>query len=180
MSHDKEIPVQDVADKSAQTSAAENDPAALIAELQREVQLLKEKELRMIAEGRNLSQRLQREKEESLRFAEADFARELLVVIDDLNRTQESASKGADAGALADGVRIVNEHFMKLLRSRKVEPIAALGEPFDPQFHEALLQQPSDTVPAGSVVAEVARGYKMHDRVLRPARVVVSTGPAKA
>jgi molecular chaperone GrpE len=145
--------------------------------LRRELAELRDKNLRLLAETRNLQQRAQREKSEALKYAEADFARELLVVLDDLVRTQESAQSGADAKAIADGVRIVQEHFLKVLKSRAVEPIEACGKPFDPHVHEALLQQPSTEHAAGMVIQELARGYKMHERVLRPARVIVSQGP---
>ncbi|MBK8914050.1 MAG: nucleotide exchange factor GrpE [Phycisphaerales bacterium] len=160
-------------DPGAQAHA---DPAP--ASPERELAELREKNLRLIADGRNLATRLQRDKEEALRFAEADFARDLLVVLDDLIRTQQSAAQGADSATLADGVRITTEHFMKLLRSRGVEPIQAEGHPFDPDLHQALMQQPSTDVPAGTVLRELERGYRMHDRVLRAAKVVISTGPS--
>jgi molecular chaperone GrpE len=144
--------------------------------LRREIQELRDKNLRLVADQRNLQQRLTRDKEEALRYAESDFAKELLVVIDDLDRTQESVRSGADAKVLADGVRIIQEHFEKVLRSRGVERITAEGRPFDPGLHEALMQQPSADVPAGTVLKELAPGYRMHDRVLRPARVIVSSG----
>lgn len=145
---------------------------------ERELAELREKNLRLIADGRNLASRLQRDKEEALRFAEADFARDLLVVLDDLARTQQSAAQGADSAAIADGVRITTEHFLELLRRRGVRPIEAEGRPFDPDLHQALMQQPSPDVPAGTVLRELERGYRMHDRVLRAAKVVISTGPA--
>ena len=112
----------------------------------------------MLAESRNLQQRAQRDKAEALKFAEADFSRELLVVLDDLERTQESAGAVTDVQAVTDGVRIVYEHFLKVLKGRGIEPIEALGTPFDPAVHEAIMQQPSDEHAAGTVMQEVARG----------------------
>ncbi|MGE0479246.1 MAG: nucleotide exchange factor GrpE [Phycisphaerae bacterium] len=150
------------------------------ATLRKERDELQSRNLRLMADMRNLQARLTREKEDALRFAEAEFAKELLVVIDDLERTIDSAKSGAGAEALAEGVRIIYEHFMKVLRTRRVEPIEAVGQPFDPGLHEALLQQPSADVPAGDVLTEVARGYRMHDRVLRASRVVVSSGKPEA
>lgn len=151
----------------------------LLTPLKQEIQDLRDKNLRLLADVRNTQQRLSREKEESLRYAEADFARELLNVVDDLERAQEAERGGADARALAEGVRIATEHLMKVFRSRRIEPIEAAGKPFDPNLHEALMQEPSDDTPAGAVIREVARGYRMHERVLRPSRVVVSSGPGK-
>lgn len=175
-----EQPPQPPPADSAATDVALDSGGDERAPLRKERDELQSRNLRLMADMRNLQSRLTREKEDALRFAEAEFAKELLVVIDDLERTIESAKNGAGAEALAEGVRIIYEHFMKVLRSRRVEPIEAVGKPFDPGLHEALLQQPSADVSAGSVLTEVARGYRMHDRVLRAARVVVSSGKPDA
>lgn len=165
---------------AAAAPAAPPAPEDELTALRREVEALRDKNLRALAEVHNAQKRAQREKEEALRYAEADFARELLVILDDFERTNESAKTATDVQAVAEGVRIVYEHFLKLLRSRGIAPIEAVGQPFDPAFHQALMQRPSDDHPAGTVIAEAARGYRMHDRVLRPSRVIVSTGPAPA
>lgn len=154
--------------------------AGELESLRREVEQLRERNLRLLADMRNLQQRAERERAESLQYAESQFARELLVVLDDLERTLLAAGGTDSIQAVAEGVRMVHEHFLKVLKSRRIEPIAALGRPFDPHYHEALLHQPSDTYPAGTVSQELARGYTMHQRVLRPARVVVSSGPPPA
>lgn len=153
---------------------------AEVERLRSENARLEKETLRQIAEVRNIQQRLQREKSEALRYASADIVGELLVVIDDLDRSLEAVRTGADASALAEGVRIVNDHFMKILRSRGVESIASVGEAFDPTHHEALMQQPNREIPAGHVAQEVQKGYRMHDRILRPARVIVSSGAPSA
>lgn len=164
-----------VTPEQAEAPEADQDLTAL---LKQEVQELRDKNLRVIAEARNQQQRAERERAEALRYAESSFARELLVVLDDLERTQESARTASDVQAVVEGVRIVHEHFLKILKARGIEPIVAQGAPFDPTYHEALLQQPSDDIPAGVVLQEIAPGYKMHERVLRPSRVIVSSGPA--
>lgn len=138
---------------------------------------LEDKNLRLMAELRNTVQRAAREREESLRYAEADFARELLIVLDDLERTLAAAGDARSDDPLLSGVRLVYEQFLKVLRARHIEPIVAVGEPFDPALHEAMLQQPSTEHPAGTVMQELARGYTMHSRVIRPTRVIVSSGP---
>lgn len=155
-------------------------PEAECAALRVEIDELRDRNLRLLAEVQNAAKRAEREKQEALRYAEADFARDLLIVLDDLERTLEAARTAVDPQKLAEGVRIVYEHFLKVLRSRGIEPVEATGRPFDPAQHEALLQQPSDEHPPGTVVQEVARGYKMRERVLRPARVIVSTGGSSA
>jgi molecular chaperone GrpE len=149
-----------------------------VEEAQREIELLRDKNLRLMADMRNAQQRSQREREEAIRYAEADFARDLLVVLDDLDRAIQSASGGDPA--LSEGVRIVQEQFQKVLRNHGITPIEAEGREFDPQWHEALMQQPHASRPAGTVSQELARGYRMHERVLRPSRVIVSTGAGGA
>lgn len=155
-------------------------PESELEALRREVGELKDKNLRLLAEVQNQQKRFAREKQEALRYAEADFARELLVILDDFERTQESAKSATDAKAVAEGVKIVYDHFLKVLQQRGITTIESVGKPFDPNLHEALMQQPSADVAAGVVLQEAARGYRMHDRVLRPARVIVSTGEVKS
>ena len=154
------------------------DPTAELDQLKAKLEDLEQKNLRLIADGRNIAQRSTREKQEAIKYAEFDFAKELLTIIDDLDRTTETGRTATDPAPILDGVRITHEHFLKLLKSRGILPIEAAGRPFDPQFHEAILQQPSENVAPGAVMQDVQRGYTMHDRVLRPARVIVSSGPA--
>jgi len=154
-------------------------PPDELTQLRAEVAALRDRNLRLQADVQNTLRRAQRDKEEAIRFAEADFARDLLVVLDDLERTVAAAEAAGDKPH-ADGVRIVLEHFLKILRQRSIVPISAAGQPFDPERHEALMQQPSADQPAGTVLQELARGYAMHERVLRPSRVVVSSGPPAA
>lgn len=171
---------------SAESVSATGDEAANVAQdatpaeptAQERIARLEEEKLRLQAELQNVVRRAQREKHEALKYAESEFAKELLVILDDFERTQESAKTAENVQAVADGVRIVYEHFLKVLRSRGVEPVEATGQPFDPDRHEAMLQQPSAEHPAGTVIQELQRGYIMYERVLRPARVIVSSGPA--
>lgn len=157
--------------------AAVEAPADPLAALQAEVDQLKKDNLKLIAEQRNMQARAARELEQTRKYAEAAFAKDLLNTVDGLEKALDAA--GPDNGPLAAGMRLVHADFLKLLRSRGIEPIAALGQPFNPELHEALAQQPSPDQPAGTVLTEVNRGYKMHERVLRCARVIVSSGPAK-
>ncbi|MBU0640221.1 MAG: nucleotide exchange factor GrpE [Planctomycetes bacterium] len=177
----RDTPDAEVRDDATVSEQLENTNQEAVEDplevLRRECEELREKNLRLLAEAQNLQKRAERDKREALRYAEADFARELLVVLDDLERTQESARTARKPKAVADGVRIVYEHFLKVLRERQVEPIEALGQPFDPSYHEAMMRQPSEECPAGTVIQELARGYRMHERVIRPSRVVVSSGP---
>ena len=171
---DIEVPGDDGIDAAGET------PTDPIEALRAEVAELTDRNLRLAAELRNMQQRGQRERQESLLYAEADFAKSLLPVLDDFERTLASAAEADNAAAVLEGVRIVHEHLLKALKQRNIEPIAAKGERFDPDVHEALLQQPSDEVEAGIILEEAARGFRMHERVLRPAKVIVSSGPAAA
>ena len=172
----EEVPEQEVVDAQADAEA-ETPPEDEVTKLRREVEELRDKNLRLVAEQQNLQKRALRDKQEALRYAESAFATQLLVVLDDFDRTFESAQSATDVAVVADGMRIVYEHFLKVLQQHGIQPIDALGKPFDPSYHEAMMQQPSEEHPAGTILQEMARGYTMHDRVLRPSRVIVSGGP---
>lgn len=157
-------------DETQQTEGAADE----VTTLRRELDELRERNLRLTAEMRNQLTRLQREKEESLRYAEAAFAKELLGVLDNLDRAAEAAAAATDVQSVASGMKIVHEQFLKVLADHRIEPILAEGQPFNPDIHEAVLQQPSADVEPGTVLQQLARGYQMHGRVLRPAKVIVS------
>jgi molecular chaperone GrpE len=135
----------------------------------------KEKALRAKAELLNYQRRTQKDREESMRYAYAGLVRSLLPVIDDLERVITSAEEHTqDAQSIIDGVKMTLENFYKVLREFHVHTIESEGQPFDPQFHEAMMEQPSDEYPPRTVLQEVVKGYKLHDRVIRPAKVIVS------
>ena len=104
------------------------------------------------------------------------IALDILNVLDNYDRAIESARKGG-ATAIADGLVMVEKQFLAALAKHGVEPIAALGEPFDANFHEAITQQATADHPEGTVVAEFAKGYKLKDRLIRPTKVAVSVAP---
>ena len=99
-------------------------------------------------------------------------------MVDNLERALSHVE--GDTGVLSEGVEMVVKQFCDILASHGVEPIASLGEPFDPHLHEALSHQPSEEYGADVVMEEFERGYRLKDFVLRPSKVVVSSGPAKA
>ena len=136
-----------------------------------------EKFLRAKADYQNLQKRAADEQRNAIRYANADFARALLQVLDDFERTLEAADDAPETDSVVSGVKLVYEKLLKFLSAHHVERIEALGQPFDPHLHEALMQESSDTHPPDSVLREIERGYTLHDRVLRPARVVVSKAP---
>ena len=104
------------------------------------------------------------------------IALDILNVLDNYDRAIESARKGG-ASAIADGLMMVEKQFIAALAKHGVEPIEALGQPFDANFHEAISQQPTADHPEGTVVAEFAKGYRLRDRLIRPTKVAVSVAP---
>ena len=133
--------------------------------------------LRAKADYQNLQKRAAEEQRNAIRYANADFARSVVQVLDDFERTLQAAEDAPEEDSIMSGVKLIYEKLLKLLGDYHVEPIEALGQPFDPHVHEAMMQEPCETLPPGSVLREIERGYKLHDRVLRPARVVISKAP---
>ncbi|MCA9243598.1 MAG: nucleotide exchange factor GrpE [Phycisphaerales bacterium] len=156
------------------------EAASPIEAAQAEIDRLRAENLRLLAEMQNMQKRVSREKEESLRYAAADFARQLLTVIDDLDKARETARDASEVAPMAKAIEIVHDNFLKALQSLHIQPIEAVGKPFDPAYHEALMQQPTDEHPPGTVIGEVSRGFKMHERVVRPTRVIVASEPPKS
>jgi len=130
----------------------------------------KDKFLRAKADLSNYQKRAEKDRLESLKYAIADLARALLPAIDDLDRVIANAPEG---DALLAGVKLTRDHFLKILEEFQIVSIPAEGQPFDPRLHEAVLEEPSEHTER-TVLKEVGRGYRLNDRVLRPARVVVS------
>lgn len=135
----------------------------------------KDQLLRARAEFENFRKRVAREADQTRRMAAATLIRELLPVGDNLDLALQHVANPDDS--LAQGVGMVLKQFSEALERAGLTPVPAQGETFDPTIHEAVMQQNSDDIPAGVVIAEFQRGYRLGDHVLRPARVVVSAGP---
>lgn len=146
-----------------------------IAQLQQENQALREKALRAIAELENFRRRSQQEVQNTIQYANERLLRELLPVVDDINRSVEAGGQSKDFDSFYQGVSMVRDKVMRLLESQGVKPMNTVGTPFDVALHEALLRQPSEA-PEDTVVGELEIGYTYGDRVLRYAKVIVSAG----
>ncbi len=133
--------------------------------------------LRERAELENFKKRQQREKAEALRFAIEPLARDLLPVLDDLERAVEHAESGGDGQPLVEGVRLVLKNALDVLERHGVTRVEAAGGPFDPTLHEAVAQVPDAEKQPDQVVQQFLPGYSLHDRLLRAAQVSVSTKP---
>ena len=134
-----------------------------------------EKILLLQADFENIRKRLEREKQEFLRFANKDLIIDLLNVVDDLERTLESAQQEhEDFSAFLKGVEMILAHLYDLLKKQGLTPIKAKGNKFDPDYHEALLHIETEEVPENTVVEELQKGYLLNDRVIRTSKVKVS------
>ncbi len=156
--------------------AVEEGPSEL-EKLQLEVKDLRDEMLRMRADTENLRKRLQREKQDSVQFANERLIRELIEIFENLERALAAPDTNIDS--LKEGVQMTSNQILALFKKEKVEPIQAVGEPFDPSVHEVLNQVESPDHDENTVIEEYAKGYRMNGRVLLPARVVTSKKPAK-
>lgn len=132
--------------------------------------------MRERAETENFKKRLQREKVDALRFAVEPLVKDLLPVIDNLERAVDHAASGGNGQPLLEGVRLVLKNALDVLERHGVSRLEAAG-PFDPTRHEAVMQVPDAARPANHIVQQFAPGYTLHDRLLRPATVSVSSKP---
>ena len=133
--------------------------------------------LRLHAEMQNLRNRTSREIADERKYAALPLLRDLLPVVDNIDRAIEAAEKTGEAEKLLEGFRLVRQQLATALASNDCQLIEAAGQPFDPNVHQAILHQPSADVPAGTVTMVTQQGYKLHERVVRPAQVIVSSGP---
>jgi len=167
-------PPQDGAVSSAQLE----ELRARLAEAEKARDLNLDLARRTQADFENYQKRAQRDRAQDLRYAEAPLAFDILGVMDNLDRALAAAQQAGETGPLVQGVAMVQSQVLDVFRRHGVIRIDANGEPFDPNFHQAVMQQPSNGAPPGTVLQVLEHGYRIHDRVLRPARVVVSTAPA--
>ncbi|HVA79738.1 MAG TPA: nucleotide exchange factor GrpE [Candidatus Binataceae bacterium] len=153
------------------------DPQAALAAKEQELAELKDKYLRALADGENARKRIRQQSEESVRIQREAILRELLPIIDNLERAVSAARlPGSEAKTIIDGVEMVLRSMMDLLRGQGVTPLESVGQAFDPARHEAVDQVSSAVHAPNTVVEEFHRGYQIGDRVLRTARVSVSKG----
>jgi molecular chaperone GrpE len=148
---------------------------ATTEELQRQLIEANDRALRSQAELENFRRRMRRDMEDERRFALQPLLVDLLPVVDNIERAIQAAENSADGSALLEGFKLVAQQLSSLLEKHHCRRIPAAGAPFDPRLHEALSQQPSSTEPPNTVLKVHQQGYQLHDRVIRPAQVVVSS-----
>jgi len=200
MSAKKEIKIQTDSEKAAKATdddkrdlksdpdqTAENQNDDLQEDLAEKLQL-KEQEaqenydrlLRVSAEFDNYKKRTSRDMEEFRKFSNQSLIKEMLSVVDNLELAMNSANghKAIDKGLL-DGLAMTHKEILKIFEKFSVKPISAKDQPFDPTFHEAVMQEETDEYPVNTVINELQKGYLIHDRLLRPAMVVVASSKKK-
>jgi molecular chaperone GrpE len=162
-----------VEELEARTKAAEKQ----VQEVQARFDQLRQQLQRETDETR---MRLNRSADERAEAGKAKFIESLLPVMDDLERAIEAASQDSPRDAIIQGIRGIASRFQSALTGAGVEPLAAIGEPFNPELHEAVDTEDSDPEMDGIVVGEYSRGFRIGDRLLRPARVKVGRAPEQA
>ena len=126
------------------------------------------------ADFENYEKRVLRDHAQERRYMHGGLAKDLLPVLDNLDRAMQAAKKAGEQGPLVQGVALVQSQLLDILKRHNVSPIAAEGQPFDPAHHEAIMQQPAPGKKPGTVLQVVEQGFMIHDRVLRPAKVIVA------
>jgi len=170
---------------TAETQAVETQTPDLLAKAEAERDDLKDKLLRTLAEMENLRRRTEREIADAKAYAVTSFARDLLGSADNLRRALESVPEAARAAAdttlkaVVEGVELTERELLKTLERHGVRKIDPQGEKFDPNLHQAMFEAPDATIAKGLVSKVVQTGYKIGERVLRPALVGVSAGAPK-
>lgn len=151
--------------------------AAENAELRLEIDAAKDQILRMMAEAQTVQRRMRQQFDQDKKFAAESLMRDLIPVLDNLERSLAAADNGGGVDALIDGVRAVERQLRKALSDAGLTRIPSVGSAFDPHLHEALVSHDTDEVPHETILDEIEAGYSLHDRVIRPARVRVSRHP---
>lgn len=168
-------PQSEPAPQAGDAPKVEADPLAACAAERDE---LKDRMLRLAAETENFKKRLERDKAEFLRRANEGMVKDLLPVLDNLERALSHAAEPGGQGTLAEGVSLTVQELMKVLERHGLERIEAMGQPFNPEFHEAMMQQEDPAQDENTVLMELQKGYMFQGRLLRPSMVVVSKKPA--
>lgn len=159
---------------------SDEDLKQALAAKDEELKTLHDKYLRLAAEFENFKRLTQRNQQEYTRFANESLLKELLPIVDNLERAIKSSKESSGSGGLTQGVELVLKQFVETLAKFGVRPVTSVGEAFDPSRHHAVTHTESDDDSKKIVVEEYQKGYLLHDRVLRPAMVAVADVPKPA
>ena len=173
-----QIDMANAAEAVAEAMAAGDSAEGVLSALQTERDQFFDSWRRVQAEFDNYRKRQAREAEQTAKYAAVPVIRDVLPGLDNLRRLLEAAQKGGQLEELTKGVELTLKQFESVLEKNHARSIPGVGTPFDPNLHEAITQVPSAEHPPMTVLMEVERGYTIHDRVVRPSKVIVSAAPA--
>ncbi len=160
--------------------AAEEEPSRdELQQAQDELRVVQDQYLRTLADMDNLRKRTQREKEDLAKYANENILREILPVVDNLERAVEHAEQTAGGEGLLEGVQMTLEQFSQVLSRSGIEPVLSIGIPFDPAHHQAMGQIETEDYPVNCVAQEMQKGYLLNQRLLRPSMVMIAKAPVK-
>jgi molecular chaperone GrpE len=164
-------------EKSAEPGSRQTgDPPDQLAQLKTELAKYKDVALRSVADLDNYRKRMAREKDDAIRYANSNFLERLIPILDNFELGIQAAKAGGSQSAVQDGMMMVLKQLQDFLASSGVETVDATGQHFDPNLHEAIAQEQNDDIAEGFVIRQLRKGYRLKDRLIRPANVVVSKG----
>jgi len=175
MTDSAQSPITDEAAAEAADAAPVSDTPELDA-LREDFEKFKDLYIRSQADLDNYRKRATREREDAIRYANSSLLERLLPVLDNFELGLDAAKQTAGADSILQGLSMVQKQLQDFLKDSGVESIEAIGTPFDPNLHEAIGQEASAEAAEGVVLRQLRRGYKLRDRLLRPATVIVSKG----
>lgn len=176
---DSYIEKDDSEKKKQEPSLSKKELSERLEKTEREKQEISDRLLRTMAEFDNYKKRVLREKEDLMKYGTEKFACELLPVVDNFERAFEQAKSAEEIQPVVEGIEMILKQLVDVLEKFHVTSFDSVGEPFDPEKHEAMAQQEHDEHEENTVISEFQKGYYLRDRLLRPARVIVSKNPPK-
>lgn len=169
-----DVPVDETVHEAA--SASDGDS---IEALKQQLADAEKRALLYQADLENFRRRKAKESQDAVKYASMPLINGLLLVLDNLDRALESAAAEEHASSLKEGVELVRTQLLAALESNGCKRIESVGQVFDPNVHEAIQMQPDKNAPQNTIIMEAQSGFLLHDRVVRPAKVIISTGPAR-
>lgn len=164
----------EISSDDEKNSGVENELSLKISQLEKDTVELKDALLRKAAEFENYKRRSENEQLNLIKYAAESFILKILTIVDDLERTLVHLEESENSKSIGEGIKLVYEKFVRILKEQGVTPIESIGKPFNVDFHEALLQRKDSSVEPHTVIDEIQKGYLYKDRVIRHAQVIVS------
>jgi molecular chaperone GrpE len=173
----KEEPTEQTVDQPEESTSTIEQLEQKILDFEQELTSWKDKYIRKVAEFDNYKRRTDQEQSLLFRYAGEQIAVRILPVLDDIERSLQHVNEAGDPVKVLEGVQLIYDKFVKILTEQGITKFEAVGQPFSVELHDALYQQPSAEVPDQTVLQEIEAGYKYKDKVIRHAKVIVSSAP---